>query len=137
MKLKLKADTFWLRTDRGILFKNPEAIIHLEGKSLYTLFERLERYLNGRYDWNLVLNSLSEDKRNLVRSMVDSLCDNGFIREIEESQDIEPEETDDLIKYKDQIRLIANDLNEPLRRFYQFRNKKHYSLGKGLCLRRR
>ncbi|NGP58288.1 hypothetical protein L3476_26140 [Paenibacillus thiaminolyticus] len=134
MKLKLKADTFWLRTDRGILFKNPEAIIHLEGKSLYTLFERLERYLNGRYDWNLVLNSLSEDKRNLVRSMVDSLCDNGFIREIEESQDIEPEETDDLIKYKDQIRLIANDLNEPLRRFYQFRNKKTLFVGKGPLL---
>lgn len=130
MKPRFKDNVFFAPTDEGIFFRGASGALEIKGARLYDWFERLLPYLRGNVELEQLLGSLSPERRNVVRTLVERLASRGFIKDVskEEPHSLSPEVQ---ARYADVLRYIDDLQDSAGRRFEDFRRAKVLVVGRG------
>ncbi|GGA66173.1 hypothetical protein [Ornithinibacillus halotolerans] len=128
MNVILKQDTFWVRTNNGILLKNGKNSIHLTGKNVFELFDRIAPFLKGQYSKEQILGALQGNQAEIVASILDNLNQREFLI-FEESKLPHNLSLEELEAFNSQISYIGINKASPEFYFQQFRTTKLLIIG--------
>lgn len=133
MRVKLKNDVFFLKVEDGAYLKNNQGAFTLKGKTVYDWLEHLVPYLTGDYTLEDLCRNLSEDKRKMVRNLVEVLIERKFVKQVVEGEAHSLSQAE-LQIYRSQIEFIDYFQDSAERRFERFRAANVILIGSGLTV---
>jgi hypothetical protein len=118
-KPRVRDTVYFQPVEGGILFRDDDKTMVLNGKSAYSWFERLLPSLDGTKSYSEICNGLSEERRRMIDLIVLPLAEAGFIRWIEHEVE-SPATTLWQQHYRVQLEFIANYSSRPMEKFAKF-----------------
>lgn len=121
-KLKLKSDTFYLKTEKGVYFKNNRGSFEINGSSVYQLIELVHPLLNGKRSLEQILEQFSDKLKPYVNKIIEALIENGFIKDLNHEK--EPHDKTIAERFPELIAFIDNHSDSASYRLEKFTQKK-------------
>ncbi|OCA84074.1 putative thiazole-containing bacteriocin maturation protein [Bacillus sp. FJAT-27225] len=133
-RLKVKRDTVYLPDpEGGVYFRNNESSFRMKGSTIYHWIETLMPMFNGEQTLGELTAGLTVPYQTRVYEIGETLCQNGFVRDISQDQPHQLKRTV-LEKYSSQIEFIENFVDSGAYRFQEFRQAKVLAVGAGPML---
>ncbi|MEW1841120.1 TOMM precursor leader peptide-binding protein [Nonomuraea angiospora] len=127
---RLGHDVLFYDVGDKVVVRNPEKVYVVKGQWAYRFICSLAPYLTGEYTVGELCAELAPERQAMVVSLVRSLIDRGFARNVRPSGDVdlEPavEET-----FASQLNYVEHFVDEAKARFLRFRTAKVLMLGTG------
>lgn len=87
MKLLLRPDVYRASTSDGLAFLTPHGPVSFRGASIARWLDRIEPYLDGRFDIDELTGNLGPAHREMLHDVVGALLESGVLREVPGAED--------------------------------------------------
>lgn len=134
MRLKVKADTFFLPDENGaVYFRNNLGSFKMEGASAEAWIEKLLPVFNGQHTLSSLTDGLPAPYQNRIYEIADILLKNGYVRDV--SMDAGHQLSNEILRYfAPQIEFVDNLVGDGAARFEKYRGANVLAVGFGQML---
>ncbi|HVV20614.1 MAG TPA: hypothetical protein VHF06_14355 [Pseudonocardiaceae bacterium] len=131
--LTVRADSFFVRSERGVWLRNAVGSFSIDGGGAYELVALLFDRLDGSRTTADALDGLAAPVRDAAGRLVNVLVRNGFVKEV----DLPAETVPDWLRtlYPEQLAYVDQHADHPVRRLTQVRNAPVACIGDGMLFR--
>ncbi|MEU8206314.1 TOMM precursor leader peptide-binding protein [Streptosporangium sp. NPDC049046] len=113
-----------------VVVRNTEKVYVVKGQSAYRFMCSLAPYLTGEYTVADLCADLAPERQEMVVSLVRSLIDSGFARNVRRAGDVDMDPTVEQV-FASQLNYVEHYVDEAKARFLRFRTAKVLMLGTG------
>lgn len=133
MKPKLKPDVYWVPNAEGVVFIHPSRYLHVKGRTVLPLMDRLAPHLDGSVSLEELVSELPQEKKDMVTTLVTALHEASLVKDAQDDRahDLGEEE---LAAYAAEIAYIDYFADSAGWRFQRYRETPVVCVGAGLSL---
>lgn len=133
VKLRLRRDTIYMKTDGGILFKGRGRSFTINGNNVYQAFSKLARLLNGTVPTNQILDAAAPSARPALHRLLQTLLRSNLLIAIDE-HDASSIDARLCSVFASQIDFLRHHGARPHTRFQAFRTQRILLAGNGTSI---